>query len=86
MPGLPASNTFPKDKALAATKSAIGAKGDCELASIGVSSTTFRYGISEFEPFEADARPRRASLYFPGRRSKKAARLGAHIDCHDKPG
>jgi hypothetical protein len=85
MPACRASDAFPKDKAQAATKGAINAKGDCELASIGV--TCHYHSGSEFlNSSTSKQTPGVGELHciFPSDDPKRPRIYGAHIDCRDK--
>ena len=85
MPACRASEAFPKEKALAATKGAINAKGDCELASVGV--TCHYHSGSEFlNSTTSKQTPGQGELHciFPSDDPKSPRVYGAHIVCRDK--
>ena len=85
MPACRTSDTFPKAKAQAATKGAINAKGDCELASIGV-TCHYHSGTEFLSSSTSKQTPGQGELHciFPGDDPKRPRVYGAHIDCRDK--
>jgi hypothetical protein len=85
MPLCGPEEAFPKDRTLEATKGSINAKGDCELASIGV--TCHYHSGSEFVSSTASKQtPAQGELHclFPSDDAKSPKVYGAHIVCRDK--